>query len=38
MKMILEQTNPHSCKTYLFGIKDQKEVALIDPVIEHVQE
>lgn len=38
MEMILEQTNPHSCKTYLIGIKDQKEVALIDPVIDHVRD
>jgi glyoxylase-like metal-dependent hydrolase (beta-lactamase superfamily II)/rhodanese-related sulfurtransferase len=38
MGMICEQLNPHSCKTYLIGIQGKKEVALIDPVIDHTQD
>jgi glyoxylase-like metal-dependent hydrolase (beta-lactamase superfamily II)/rhodanese-related sulfurtransferase len=36
--MICEQLNPHSCLTYLIGVEGSSEVALIDPVIEHVND
>jgi len=38
MGMTVEQMNPHSCKTYLLNMKAQKEIVLIDPVIDHVQD
>ncbi len=36
MELIFRQLNPHSCRTYLVGGKESNEVALIDPVLEHV--
>lgn len=36
--MIFRQLNPHSCKTYLIGQENSNEVALIDPVLEHLNE
>lgn len=36
--MICRQLNPHSCLTYLIGMEDSKEVAFIDPVLEHVND
>ena len=38
MQLICEQLNPHACKTYLLRLEDSKEIALIDPVIEHVND
>jgi sulfur dioxygenase len=33
-----EQLNPKACKTYLFGMKGSKNVAIVDPVIDHLQD
>ena len=38
MELRCKQLNPHACKTYLVGIEGEKEVVLIDPVIEHVND
>lgn len=38
MEIIIEQLNPHSCKTYLVGLEGSNGVVLIDPVIEHVND
>ncbi len=35
---VFEQLNPHSCKTYLFGLKGAKEVIIVDPLLDHVQD
>lgn len=35
MKMIFEQLNPHSCRTYLIGSDNDNRVILVDPVIDH---
>jgi len=36
--MICKQLNPHACKTYLIGMEGSKEIVLIDPVIEHIND
>lgn len=36
--MIVEQLNPHSCKTYLLKQKEKNEIILVDPVLDHVQD
>ena len=36
--MICEQLNPHSCRSYLIRIENSQDVALIDPVLEHVND
>ncbi len=36
--MILTQLNPGPCRTYLMGDEQSKQAALVDPVLEHVQE
>lgn len=36
--MILEQLNPHACRTYLIGDEGTDLVVLVDPVLEHVDE
>ena len=33
-----KQLNPHSCWTYLVGMKDSKDVVLIDPVLDHLND
>lgn len=33
--MRFQQLNPHSCKTYLIGQDDVKDVFLVDPVLDH---
>ena len=38
MEIIFRQLNPHACRTYLIGTKGSTEVALIDPVLEHVKD
>ncbi len=38
MEIIFRQLNPHACCTYLVGVKKSNEVALIDPVLEHVKD
>ncbi|MGR3179704.1 MAG: MBL fold metallo-hydrolase [Candidatus Anammoxibacter sp.] len=38
MKTIFRQLNPHACRTYIAGNEETKEVAIIDPVLEHVQD
>ena len=37
-KMIFKQLNKASCKTYLIGSENTKEVIVVDPVLEHVNE
>jgi len=37
-KMIFKQLNKVSCKTYLIGSENTKEVIVVDPVLEHVNE
>ena len=36
--MIFKQLNKASCKTYLIGSENTKEVIVVDPVLEHVNE
>lgn len=36
--MIIEQLNPHSCKTYLIREDESKKIILVDPVIDHVKD
>jgi glyoxylase-like metal-dependent hydrolase (beta-lactamase superfamily II)/rhodanese-related sulfurtransferase len=36
--MRFEQINPHSCKTYVVGKDDSKEIALVDPVLDHFKD
>ncbi|UCG71024.1 MAG: MBL fold metallo-hydrolase [Thermoplasmata archaeon] len=36
--MRFEQINPHSCKTYVMGEDDSKEVAMVDPVLDHFKD
>lgn len=36
--MIFKQINPHSCWTFLIGNERSREAAIIDPVLEHVQD
>lgn len=38
MKVVYDQINPHSCKTYRVGIEGSREIVLIDPVIDHVND
>jgi glyoxylase-like metal-dependent hydrolase (beta-lactamase superfamily II)/rhodanese-related sulfurtransferase len=38
MKLYCRQLNPHACRSYLVGREDSKEVVLIDPVLEHLEE
>ena len=38
MEMVFRQLNPHACRTYLIGIKDSNEVAIIDPVLDHLND
>lgn len=34
----IEQINPHACKTYLIRGDDEKRVALVDPVLDHLND
>jgi glyoxylase-like metal-dependent hydrolase (beta-lactamase superfamily II)/rhodanese-related sulfurtransferase len=36
--MIIKQLNPHACKTYLVREEGSRSIALIDPVIDHVND
>ena len=36
--MIFKQLNKASCKTYLIGSENTKEVIVVDPLLEHVSE
>ncbi len=36
--MIFRQLNPHSCWTYLIADERSREAAIIDPVLDHVQD
>lgn len=36
--MIFKQLNPHSCWTYLIADENSREAAIIDPVLDHVQD
>lgn len=38
MELDFRQLNPHACKTYLVGAKGTNEIALVDPVLEHVKD
>ena len=38
MQLICEQLNPHACKTYLLRLEGSNEIALVDPVIDHVND
>jgi sulfur dioxygenase len=38
MNPILQQLNPHSCRTYLLGRTGSREIVLIDPVLEHLDD
>ncbi|MEK6576748.1 MAG: MBL fold metallo-hydrolase, partial [Nitrospirota bacterium] len=38
MEMIFRQLNPHACRTYLLGSEGSKEVTIIDPVLEHLND
>jgi glyoxylase-like metal-dependent hydrolase (beta-lactamase superfamily II)/rhodanese-related sulfurtransferase len=36
--MRFEQLNPHSCKTYVIGDDDSKEIIMVDPVLDHFKD
>ncbi len=36
--MIFQQLNPHACRTYLIGAEESNEVALVDPVLDHLND
>ena len=38
MKLYCEQLNPHACRSYLVGREGSRDVILIDPVLEHLEE
>lgn len=38
MQYQFEQLNPGACKTYIIKSEDSKDVVIIDPVIEHLQD
>ena len=38
MELYCKQLNPHSCRSYLIGKKDSREVVLIDPVLDHLDD
>ena len=38
MEIILQQLNPHACRTYLLGTNESNEVAIIDPVLDHLND
>jgi glyoxylase-like metal-dependent hydrolase (beta-lactamase superfamily II)/rhodanese-related sulfurtransferase len=38
LEIMFRQLNPHACKTYLLGKQDSKDVAIIDPVLDHVND
>lgn len=38
MQYLFEQLNPGACKTYLIKPDNSKDVAIIDPVIEHLKD
>ena len=38
MEMTFRQLNPHACRTYLIGMKNSDEVAIIDPVLDHIND
>jgi glyoxylase-like metal-dependent hydrolase (beta-lactamase superfamily II)/rhodanese-related sulfurtransferase len=38
MDIKFRQLNPHACRTYLIGQKNSNEVAIIDPVLDHVND
>ncbi len=38
MNIICEQLNPHSCKSYLLGVRGSTDRVLIDPVLEHLND
>lgn len=38
MEMTFRQLNPHACRTYLIGTNETNEVAIIDPVLDHLND
>lgn len=38
MKLTCTQLNSHACKTYMIGIEGSNVIALIDPVIDQVND
>ncbi|WP_455392539.1 MBL fold metallo-hydrolase [[Eubacterium] cellulosolvens] len=38
MDMTFRQLNPHACQTYLVGTTESNEVAIIDPVLDHLND
>ncbi|MFX0113315.1 MAG: rhodanese-like domain-containing protein [Candidatus Hodarchaeota archaeon] len=38
MRLNFSQLNPHACQTYLIGEKKSNQVALVDPVLDHVND
>lgn len=38
MDLIFKQLNPRNCLTYLVGRKETREVMIVDPVIDHVED
>ena len=38
MEMVFRQLNPHACRTYLVGTTTSSEVAIIDPVLDHLKD
>jgi glyoxylase-like metal-dependent hydrolase (beta-lactamase superfamily II)/rhodanese-related sulfurtransferase len=38
MELMFSQLNPHACRTYLIGKQDSFDIAIIDPVLDHVND
>jgi sulfur dioxygenase len=36
--MKFRQLNPHACRSYLVGVEGANDVAIVDPVVDHVSE
>jgi len=36
MALTCSQLNPHACKTYLLAVPGEKEVVIVDPVLDHL--
>lgn len=38
MEITFSQLNPHACRTYLIGTRESNEIALVDPVLDHLND
>ena len=38
MEMTFRQLNPHACRTYLIGTNESNDIALVDPILDHLND